>query len=64
MGKIERRRKVQGSKPVFEGTRVPVDTVVRYIKRGIPDREILEAFPSLTRADIRAAKHEAKPVAV
>lgn len=63
-GLIEQRRRVQGHRKVFSETRVPVDSVIRYIERGIPEREILEAFPSLSRADIRAAKGEARLAAV
>ena len=63
-GKIERRRKVQGSKRVFEDTRVPVDAVIRYINNGTPESTILKVFPSLSKADIRLAKAEAKLAAV
>lgn len=45
-------RKVLGHKPVFAGTRVPVSAVLPYLKRGLLDEEILEAFPQLTKADI------------
>lgn len=55
-GRIERHRKVLGYKPVFAGTRVPVAAVKPYLERGLPVREILEAFPQLTRADIEAAR--------
>jgi uncharacterized protein (DUF433 family) len=63
-GKLERRRKVQGSKRVFEDTRVPVDAVIRYINNGTPESTILKVFPSLSKADIRLAKAEAKLAAV
>ncbi len=55
-GRIERRRGVQGSKPVFEGTRTPVAAVHAYLRRGASEDDILAAFPHLTRADIRAAR--------
>ena len=62
-GRIEKRRKVQASKPVFRGTRVPVEAVVDYIKAGKTTDEILEAFPSLTEADITSATEHAASVA-
>ena len=62
-GLIEKRRKVQASKPVFRGTRVPVEAVVDYIKAGKTTDEILEAFPSLTEADVRSATEHAASVA-
>jgi uncharacterized protein (DUF433 family) len=58
-GHIERHRKVLGHKPVFAGTRIPVAAVLPYLERGLPVEEILEAFPQLTKADIRAARRHA-----
>ncbi|MGH3622451.1 MAG: DUF433 domain-containing protein [Sciscionella sp.] len=57
-GRVERRRGVLGSKPVLAGTRVPVATVSRYLEAGHTVGEILEAFPSLTPADVEAVRHE------
>jgi len=62
-GVIEKRRKVQASKPVFRGTRVPVDAVRRYLEAGKTTAEILEAFPSLTAKDIEAAEASSSAVA-
>jgi uncharacterized protein (DUF433 family) len=62
-GRIERHRKVLGHKPVFAGTRVPVSAIMPYLKRGLPDEEILEAFPQLTKADIAAARRDGTDVA-
>ena len=55
-GIVEKRRKVQASKPVFRGTRVPVEALEGYLMAGTGDDEILEAFPSLTKADIEVAR--------
>jgi uncharacterized protein (DUF433 family) len=63
VGRIERYRKVLGHKPVFAGTRVPVSAIMPYLKRGLPDEEILEAFPQLTKADITAARRDGTDVA-
>lgn len=57
-GHVERRRGTLGSKEVFAGTRVPVDTVRRYVRAGRSESEILAAFPDLTRADVEATRHE------
>jgi uncharacterized protein (DUF433 family) len=62
-GVIEKRRKVQASKPVFRGTRVPVEAVEGYLKAGKSVREIIEAFPSLTEEDIGAARAQLTSVA-
>ena len=62
-GVIEKRRKVQSSKPVFRGTRVPVEAVEGYLKAGKSVREIIEAFPSLTEEDIEAARAQLTSVA-
>lgn len=61
LGQSERRRKVLGSKPVFAGTRTPLETLYPYLRRGYTTKQILEAFPNLTRADVtlgRAAFRE------
>src|SRR6266545_2082424 len=55
-GQLVRRRRVHGRKPVFEGTRVPVQAVVDYLARGYTTERILEAFPSLTAADVARAR--------
>ena len=62
-GVIETRRKVQASKPVFRGTRVPVEAVEGYLKAGKSIGEIMEAFPSLTEEDIEAARAQLTSVA-
>lgn len=56
VGKVERRKGTLGYKPVFAGTRVPVDTVCRYIDAGKTADEIIEAFPTLEHADVDAAR--------
>jgi DNA-binding transcriptional MerR regulator len=58
-GRVVRRRGVHGSKPIFAGTRIPVDTVQRYLRAGYGTRAIIREYPSLTPADIEAARHNA-----
>lgn len=62
-GIIEKRRKVQASKPVFRGTRIPVEVVRGYLEAGKSTEEILAAFPHLTEEDIEAAKSGTSAVA-
>lgn len=56
IGRAERRRGVLGSKPVIAQTRVPVETVRRYLDAGKSMEEILEAFPILRRDDVEAVR--------
>jgi len=55
-GQVERRRGAMGSKPLFEGTRVPVATVSKYLMAGKSTREVLQAFPTLTAKDVERAR--------
>lgn len=57
-GKVDRKRGRLGNKPVFAGTRVPVEAVVRYLRRGYEPVEVLAAYPVLTPADIEVARRE------
>lgn len=56
VGVIERRRGVQGSRPVFAGTRIPVSAVTNYLNSGYGDQDILTAYPDLHQSDIDAAR--------
>jgi uncharacterized protein (DUF433 family) len=55
-GQVERRRGALGSKPVLAGTRVPVETVRRYLDAGRTVEQIVESFPALTPADVEAVR--------
>lgn len=59
LGVSERRRATLGSAPVFAGTRVPVDSVKRFIEAGASDDRILEAYPELTPKDVIAVREHA-----
>ncbi|HEV3356671.1 MAG TPA: DUF433 domain-containing protein [Pseudonocardiaceae bacterium] len=58
VGRTERRRGAVGNKPVLAGTRIPVDTVERYLQAGRSAAEVLEAYPDLTEADIDAVRRD------
>ena len=47
---------ILGGTPVFAGTRVPVDTVVASLKKGIDRKRIFGAYPSLTDEHLDAAR--------
>ncbi len=47
--------KVCFGKPCIRGTRVWVSLIVDNLAAGTSEEEILEAYPSLTKEDIRAA---------
>ena len=52
---IECRPDVMLGKPVFKGTRIPVELVLRKLGEGATEPEILEAYPRLTHAHLQAA---------
>jgi uncharacterized protein (DUF433 family) len=47
--------KVMLGKPVIRGTRVPVELILRKLAEGATETELLDGYPGLTAADIRAA---------
>ena len=52
---IECRPEVMLGKPVFKGTRIPVELVLRKVGEGATEAEVLEAYPRLTQDHLRAA---------
>jgi uncharacterized protein (DUF433 family) len=53
--RIEINPAVMLGKPVIRGTRIPVELVLRKLGEGATEAELLDAYPRLTSADIRAA---------
>jgi uncharacterized protein (DUF433 family) len=53
--RIEINPKVMLGKPVIRGTRIPVELLLRKLAEGATDADLLDAYPRLTPADIRAA---------
>ena len=45
---------ILGGTPVFAGTRVPVQTLIEYIKASESIESFLEGFPSVTREQVLA----------
>ena len=46
---------VMVGKPVIQGTRIPVDLIVRMLAQGLSEEAILGEYPNLTTEDIHAA---------
>jgi uncharacterized protein (DUF433 family) len=46
---------VMGGKPVIEGTRIPVELIVRKLSEGATEAELYAGYPTLRPGDIRAA---------
>jgi len=53
--RIEINPKVMLGKPVVRGTRIPVEPILRKLAEGVREEDLLDAYPRLTREDIRAA---------
>jgi uncharacterized protein (DUF433 family) len=53
--RIEINPAVLSGKPVIRGTRIPVELILRKLSEGVTEAELMEAYPRLTREDIRAA---------
>ena len=47
---VETNPEVMSGTPVFKGTRVPVQTLIDYLKAGESIEDFLDGFPSVSRA--------------
>ena len=52
---IEINPEIMLGKPVIQGTRIPVELIIRKLGEGVTIEELLEAFPNLTKEDIYEA---------
>lgn len=48
--------KIMSGRPVIKGTRIPVETILRWLGKGVPVEELLSEYPTLELADIHAAQ--------
>ena len=48
--------KIMSGKPVIKGTRIPVETILRWLGKGETVETLLDEYPTLTREDIYAAQ--------
>jgi uncharacterized protein (DUF433 family) len=46
--------KILGGKPIVQGTRMSVEFILELLASDVPEEEILEDYPHLTRDDIHA----------
>src|SRR5204862_7455468 len=53
--RIEMDPKVMMGKPVARGTRITVELLLRKLAEGATEADLLDAYPRLTREDIKAA---------
>jgi DNA-binding transcriptional MerR regulator len=56
-GKVVHGKFTLQNEPVFEGTRIPVSTVKRYLEANFSPDAIMMEFPDLTATDIEMARH-------
>jgi uncharacterized protein (DUF433 family) len=53
--RIEIDPNIMLGKPVIRGSRIPVELVLRKLAEGATEADLLDAYPRLTRDDVRAA---------
>ncbi len=54
--RIEVNPAIMLGKPVIRGTRIPVELILRKLGEGAREEDLLDAYPNLTEADLRAAR--------
>lgn len=52
---IEINPGIMAGKPVFRGTRIPVELILRKLSAGASEQELFDAYPNLKGEYIRAA---------
>jgi len=57
---ITKSPEVMGGTPVFAGTRVPVQTLLDYLKAGESINDFLDGFPTVTREQVICFLDEAE----
>ena len=53
--RIEINPEVMLGKPVIRGTRIPVELILRKLAEGATEAELIDGYPRLNEADIKAA---------
>ncbi|MCA1623352.1 MAG: DUF433 domain-containing protein [Acidobacteria bacterium] len=53
-------KEIMGGTPVFAGTRVPIQTLIDYLKAGDSINEFLEGFPTVSREKVVEFLEEAE----
>jgi uncharacterized protein (DUF433 family) len=57
---VSHNLKILGGTPVFAGTRVPVESLFDYLKRGRSIDYFLEQFPTVQRRQVEQVLEEAR----
>jgi uncharacterized protein (DUF433 family) len=60
--RVEANPKILGGKPVIKGTRIPVYLILELLSAGYDFKRIIEAYPTLTADDIKAAVNYAAQI--
>ena len=60
IGQIEKRKYISHQAEVISGTRIRVATILHFLEAGYSTAAILREYPSLTEADIEAAKRHGR----
>jgi uncharacterized protein (DUF433 family) len=60
IGQIEKRKYISHQAEVISGTRIRVATILHFLEAGYSTAAILKEYPSLTEADIEAAKRHGR----
>jgi uncharacterized protein (DUF433 family) len=47
---------IKSGRPVIKGTRIPVETILRWLGKGMSVDDLLDQYPGLTRDDVLAAQ--------
>lgn len=62
-GTTERHRYIAHNAEVIAGTRIPVRTIHSFIDAGFTDKQIMDEYPSLTKADVQFIRSDHKRAA-
>lgn len=57
---VSSSKEIMGGTPVFTGTRVPIQTLIDYLKAGDSIDEFLEGFPTVSREQVIEFLEEAE----
>ena len=47
--------KIMLGKPIIRGTRIPIEILLRKLSGGATEADLLNAYPRLTKSDLKAA---------
>lgn len=62
MNRIEINPKKMVGKPIIKGTRIPIYLILNLLAHGYDNNRIIQAYPELTKKDIKAALEYAETI--